>query len=100
MSPRPFALTNRSLIAAMCLGQIGNLLPHVALSANLAQHLMPAWGLSAAGGGLLARGDAVGYTLAGAVLTTLTDRIDARLVLLCRSIVSGLSTIAFGLFAE
>jgi sugar phosphate permease len=37
--------------------------------------------------------------LAVPVLTTLTDRIDARLVLLCGSIVSGLATIAFGLFA-
>lgn len=83
----------------MCIGQVGNLLPHVALSANLAQHLMPAWGLSAAEGGLLASGYAFGYMLAVPVLTTLTDRIDARLVLLCGSIVSGLATIAFGLFA-
>jgi predicted MFS family arabinose efflux permease len=83
----------------MCLGQIGNLLPHVALSANLAQHLMPAWQLSAAEGGLLASGYAFGYMLAVPVLTTLTDRIDARLVLLCGSIASGLATIAFGLLA-
>jgi len=85
---------------AMCLGQIGNLLPHVALSANLAQHLMPAWGLSAAEGGLMASGYAFGYMLAVPVLTTLTDRIDARLVLLCGSIVSGLATIAFGMLAQ
>jgi predicted MFS family arabinose efflux permease len=83
----------------MCLGQIGNLLPHVALSANLAQHLMPAWQLSAAEGGLLASGYAFGYMLAVPVLTPLTDRIDARLVLLCGSIASGLATIAFGLLA-
>jgi predicted MFS family arabinose efflux permease len=99
MRTKPFALTNRPLIAAMCLGQIGNLLPHVALSANLAQHLMPAWGLSAAEGGLLASGFAFGYMVAVPVLTTLTDRIDARLVLLCGSVVSGLATIAFGLLA-
>ena len=84
----------------MCVGQIGNLLPHVVLSANLAQHLMPAWGLSAAEGGLLASGYAFGYMLAVPVLTTLTDRIDARVVLLFGSIVSGLATIAFGVFAE
>ena len=84
----------------MCLGQVGNLLPHVALSANLTQHLMPAWGLSAAQGGLMASGYAFGYMLAVPVLTTLTDRIDARLVLLGGSIVSGLATIAFGLFAD
>lgn len=93
-------LNNRSLIAAMCIGQIGNLLPHVTLSANLAQHLMPAWGLSAAEGGLMASGYAFGYMLAVPVLTTLTDRIDARLVLLWGSIVSGLATAAFGIFAQ
>lgn len=84
----------------MCIGQIGNLLPHVTLSANLAQHLMPAWGLSAAEGGLMASGYAFGYMLAVPVLTTLTDRTDARLVLLGGSIVSGLATLAFGLFAQ
>src|SRR5512144_558503 len=61
----------RSLIAVMCIGQVGNLLPHVTLSANLAQHLMPAWGLSAAEGGLMASGYAFGYMLAVPVLTTL-----------------------------
>src|SRR4051794_4964024 len=84
----------------MCIGQVGNLLPHVTLSANLAQHLMPEWGLSAAEGGLLASGYAFGYMLAVPVLTTLTDRIDARVVLLFGSIISGLATIAFGVFAD
>lgn len=93
-------LTGPPLVAVMCIGQVGNLLPHVTLSANLAQHLMPAWGLSAAEGGLMASGYAFGYMLAVPVLTTLTDRVDARLVLLCGSIVSGLATIAFGLFAH
>jgi predicted MFS family arabinose efflux permease len=93
-------LSDWPLIAVMCIGQVGNLLPHVTLSANLARHLMPAWGLSAAEGGLMASGYALGYMLAVPVLTTLTDRIDARIVLLCGSIVSGLATAAFGFFAE
>jgi len=84
----------------MCIGQVGNLLPHVTLSANLAQHLIPTWGLSAAEGGLMASGYAFGYMLAVPVLTTLTDRIDARIVLLCGSILSGLATVAFGIFAQ
>ena len=84
----------------MCLGQLGNLLPHVTLSANLAQHLMPAWNLSAAEGGLMASGYVFCYMLAVPVLATLTDRIDARIVLLCGSVVSGLATLAFGLFAD
>lgn len=93
-------LSGWPLIAVMCIGQVGNLLPHVTLSANLAQHLMPAWGLSAAEGGLMASGFAFGYMLAVPVLTTLTDRIDARIVLLCGSILSGLATLAFGIFAQ
>ena len=97
MSPR---LNGRPLVAAMCVGQVGNLLPHVALSAILAQHLMPLWQLSAAEGGLIASSYALGYMLAVPVLTTLTDRMDARLILLAGSIVSGLATLAFGLFAQ
>jgi hypothetical protein len=30
----------------MCLGQIGNLLPHVAVPAVMAQHLIPLWQLT------------------------------------------------------
>lgn len=94
------ALTGRSLIVAMCIGQVGNLLPHVVVPAIMAQHLMPLWGLSGADAGLMASGYAFGYMLAVPVLATLTDRIDARLILLCGSTVSGLATIAFGLFAD
>jgi predicted MFS family arabinose efflux permease len=97
MSPR---LKGWPLIAAMCVGQVGNLLPHVVVPAILAQHLMPLWHLSAAEGGLMASGYAFGYMLAVPVLTTLTDRIDARRILLIGSIVSGLATLAFGVFAQ
>ena len=38
----------------MCIGQVGNLLPHVTPSVNLAQHLMPTLGFSAAEGGMMA----------------------------------------------
>jgi MFS family permease len=34
------------------------------------------------------------------VLTGITDRFDARLILLGGSIISGLATVAFGLFAD
>ena len=37
------ALSGRSLVAAMCLAQVGNLLPHVVVPAVMAQHLMPLW---------------------------------------------------------
>jgi MFS family permease len=70
-------LTGRALVAAMCLGQAGNLLPHVVVPAVMAQHLMPLWGLTAAQAGLMASGYTFGYMLAVPLLTTLTDRIDA-----------------------
>src|SRR2546430_12290345 len=72
------ALTGRALVAAMCLGQVGSLLPHVVVPAIMAQHLMPLWHLSAAQAGLMASAYAFGYMLAVPGLTTLTDRIDAR----------------------
>lgn len=94
------SFTGRPLILAMCIGQVGNLLPHVALPATMAQHLMPAWGLSGADAGLMAASYAFGYMLAVPVLTTLTDRIDARGILFAGSAVSGAATIGLGLFAD
>jgi predicted MFS family arabinose efflux permease len=88
------------LVTAMCVGQFGNLLPHVVVPAILAQHLMPLWHLTAAEGGLMASGYAFGYMLAVPVLTTLADRVDARRILLFGSLVSGLATAAFGLLAQ
>jgi predicted MFS family arabinose efflux permease len=84
----------------MCIGQVGNLLPHVVVPAVMAQHLMPPWGLSAAQAGLMASSFAVGYMLAVPALTALTDRIDARNILFVGSAASGLATLAFGLFAQ
>jgi predicted MFS family arabinose efflux permease len=94
------ALTGRRLVAAMCLGQVGNLIPHVTLPAIMAQHLMPLWGLSAAEAGLMASAYAFGYMLAVPVLATLTDRIDARRVLMAGSAVSGAATVLCGLLAD
>jgi predicted MFS family arabinose efflux permease len=93
-------LTGRALVAAMCLGQVGNLLPHVVVPAVMAQHLMPLWGLTAAQAGLMASGYTFGYMLAVPLLTTLTDRIDARHILAAGSILSGLATVMFGLLAD
>ena len=55
------ALTGRALVAAMCLGQVGNLLPHVVVPAIMAQHLMPLWDLGAAQAGLMASAYAFGH---------------------------------------
>jgi hypothetical protein len=40
------SLTGRPLVAAMCLGQLENLLLHVTVPAIMARSLMPLWGLS------------------------------------------------------
>ncbi len=93
-------LTGRSLVVAMCVGQVGNLLPHVAVPAVMPQHLMPLWSLSGSEAGLMASAFALGYMLAVPVLTTLTDRIDARNILFVGSAVSALATFAFGVLAD
>jgi predicted MFS family arabinose efflux permease len=93
-------LAGRALVAAMALGQFGSLLPHVVVPAVMAEHLMPLWGLSGTEAGLMAGAYAFGYMLAVPVLTTLTDRVDARVVLLAGSALSALATAAFGLLAD
>lgn len=94
------SLKGRWLVTAMCVGQVGNLLPHVVVPAVMAQYLIPLWHLSAGAAGLMASAYAIGYMLAVPVLTALTDRMDARIVLLAGSAVSGLATLAFGMFAD
>ena len=61
---------------------------------------MPLWGLSAAQAGLMASAYTFGYMLAVPLLTTLTDRIDARRILAAGSALSGLATVMFGLIAN
>jgi len=90
----------RALIIAMCLGQVGNLLPHVVVPAVMVGHLIPLWGLSNAQAGLMASAYAAGYMLAVPVLSSLTDRMDARRILLAGSLFSAVATLGFGLFAD
>ena len=92
-------LTGRSVIVAMCVGQLGSLLPHVVVPSILAGFLIPEWHLTGAQAGLLAGSGAAGYMLTVPVLATLTDRIDARKILIAGSAVSALGTLLFGLFA-
>ena len=84
----------------MCIGQIGNLLPHVVVPAVMVQYLIPLWGMTNTQAGLLASAYAAGYMLAVPFLSSLTDRYDARRILLLGSLCSGLSTLAFALFAS
>ena len=94
------SLEGRSIIAAMCLGQLGSLLPHVVVPSILAAFLIPEWHLSGAQAGLLAGSGAAGYMLTVPVLATLTDRIDARKILIAGPALSALGTVLFGLFAQ
>jgi predicted MFS family arabinose efflux permease len=93
------ALQGRAIIVAMCMGQLGSLLPHVVVPAILAGFLIPEWHLSGAQAGLLSGSGAAGYMLAVPVLATLTDRIDARKILIAGSALSAFGTVLFGLFA-
>src|SRR5437763_13411749 len=93
-------LTGPALVTAMCVGQVGSLLPHVVVPAVMASHLMPLWGLGGAQAGLMAGSYAVGYMVAAPLLTALTDRVDARRILFAGSAASALATMAFGLFAD
>jgi predicted MFS family arabinose efflux permease len=93
-------MQGRTLVAAMALGQVGGLVPHVAVPAVMPQFLIPEWGLSNAEAGLMASSYAIGYMALVPFLATLTDRIDARLVLIGSSLLSALATIALGLLAD
>src|SRR3569832_1327028 len=93
-------LHGRTLVTAMCVAQVCNLLPHVVVPAIMAQHLLPSWHLSASQAGLMASAYAFGYMLSVPILLALTDRLDARGILLGGSAISGAATIAFGLFAD
>jgi predicted MFS family arabinose efflux permease len=84
----------------MCVGQLGSLLPHVVVPSILAAFLIPEWHLTGAQAGLLAGSGAAGYMLTVPVLATLTDRIDARKILIAGSALSALGTFLFGMFAS
>ena len=83
----------------MCVGQLGSLLPHVVVPSILAAFLIPEWHLTGAEAGLLAGSGAAGYMVTVPVLATLTDRIDARKILIAGSALSALGTLLFGMFA-
>lgn len=89
----------RTLVLALCLGQIGSLLPHMAFSA-LIPGFASLWSLSATECGAIAGGFFLGYAVVVPVTATLTDRIDARRILMAGSLLSGAATIAFGALAQ
>lgn len=93
-------LEGRSVIAGMCAGQLGSLLPHVVVPSTLAAFLIQEWHLTGAQAGLLAGSGAAGYMLTVPFLATLTDRIDARKILIAGSALSALGTALFSIVAD
>lgn len=93
-------LEGQAVVVAICIGQLGSLLPHVVVPALLAGYLIPGWNLSGAQAGILAGSGAAGYMLAVPFLATLTDRIDARKILIVGSALSAVSTALFGMLAD
>jgi predicted MFS family arabinose efflux permease len=93
-------MQGRTLVIWMCLGQVGNLLPHVVVPAVMVGHLIPLWDLSNAQAGFMASIYAAGYMAAVPVLSSLTDRLDARRILFFGSLASAGATMAFALFAD
>ena len=88
------SISGRTLVILMALAQLGSLLPHVVVPAVMPAHLIPEWNLTYSQAGLMAASYAAGYMVAVPVLTTLTDRIDARLILFWGSLLGGIATIA------
>ena len=88
-----------TLVAAMCAGQLGSLLPHMAFSA-LIPRFAELWGLSAAESGAISGAFFIGYACVVPLTTTLTDRVDARRILMVGSLLSALATFAFAALAR
>lgn len=93
-------LRGKTLVLAMAVGQVGGLLPHVAVPSTMPAFLIPEWGLTYGEAGLMASAYAIGYMLAAPVLTTLTDRLDGRRILILGSLLNTLGAVSFGLFAD
>lgn len=87
-------------MTAMCVGQLGSLLPHVVVPSILAAFLIPEWHLTGAQAGMLAGAGAAGYMLTVPLLAALTDRVDARKILIAGSALNALGTLLFGVFAS
>lgn len=87
------------LLPAMLAAQVGALLPHAALPAQLPV-FRDAFEMTNAQAGWIGGAYYLGYMVMVPVLMGLTDRMDARRVYLAGALVSVLATYAFGFFAQ
>ncbi|MGE0659149.1 MAG: MFS transporter [Reyranellaceae bacterium] len=88
-----------NLILTICLAEVLYLLPMATFPA-LVPDFVEQWSLSNTEAGWISGSYYLGYMLTVPVLTALTDRYDARLVLLAGCLIGALATFGFALFAD
>lgn len=87
------------LILAICLAEVLYLTPLATFSA-LIPGFIGEWGLTNTEAGWISGAFYLGYMVAVPFLTALTDRHDARLMLLAGCLLSALAALGFALFAD
>ncbi len=87
------------LVALMCLAEVLSMTGFAAYPAFLAQ-LRDAWGLSNSAAGFIGGAFFAGYMAAVPVLSSLTDRFDARRIHMISCALAAASAIGFGLLAQ
>jgi len=97
--PKTSSRNDIALIAAMCIGEVLGMLGVFAFPALL-PFFLKLWGLSNGQAGWINGIYFAGYTVAVPLLTSLTDRIDARRIYLTFCILGVLSNLGFAFFAR
>jgi MFS family permease len=87
------------LILAICLAEVLYLTPLATFSA-LIPGFIAEWGLTNTEAGWISGAFYLGYMVTVPVLTVLTDRYDARLMLLAGCLLSALAAVGFALYAD
>jgi len=97
--PKTSSRNDIALIAAMCIGEVLGMLGVFAFPALL-PFFLKLWGLSNGQAGWINGIYFAGYTVAVPLLTSLTDRIDARRIYLTFCILGVLSNLGFAFLAR
>ena len=97
--PKTSSRNDVALVAAMCIGEVLGMLGVFAFPALL-PFFLKLWGLSNGQAGWINGIYFAGYTVAVPLLTSLTDRIDARRIYLTFCILGVLSNLGFAFFAR
>ncbi|GAB4176481.1 MAG: MFS transporter [Rhodocyclaceae bacterium] len=87
------------LVVLLCLAEVLSMTGFAVYPALLAR-LRDAWGMSGAQAGLVGGAFFAGYAAAVPLLSSLTDRIDARRVYFLSTLAAAAGTLGFGLFAQ